>query len=177
MKKANSFGWCIAGLVVLCAVVVLPGCGGGGDDNSNDQISDVVTNQVGGDPVVVTNTPAAETVYSSGNATIQGTYRFDLDEGISGGTQDVWWNRVTLTDSMLVPQNGARITSLGAINFNGVTKGSVQAMSLGAAGIPNTALPVGTVLAYKTSDGRYGKMKVKNYSGNQDMAMSWVTWE
>ena len=177
MKGSCLFGWWLAGLLGLCAVVVLPGCGGSDDDNDTDQISDVSTNDVGGQPVVVTNAPAAEVEYSSGNTTINGTWRFDLDEGTSGGTQDVWWNRINATDSSLEPLNGSRITSLGSINFNGVTKGSVEAMALGSATIPNTALPVGTVVVYKTSDGRYGKMKVKGYSGNQDMAMSWLTWE
>ena len=126
----------------------------------------------------------ADVVHSAGNATILGTFSFDFDNG-SGGTtpvpagdaSDMFWERLTLTDSRLSPQSGARFAAMGVVDYGAVTKAQVQTLALAGAAIAHTALPAGTVVAFRTDAGRFGKFKINGFSGNQDMAVSWTTWE
>ena len=43
--------------------------------------------------------------------------------------------------------------------------------------IAHTALPVGAVVAYRTDEGRFGKLRVRGYGTNQNMDLTWITWE
>lgn len=140
-----------------------------------------------GGPVVVTNVVTnvvADVVHSAGNATVKGTFDFDFDNG-SGGTTavpagdkaDMFWRRLTATDSQLDPKNGAKFAAMGVVDFGAVTKAQVQTLALSGASISHVGLPAGTVVAFKTDAGRFGKFKINGFSGNQDMALSWVTWD
>ncbi|HRT04124.1 MAG TPA: hypothetical protein P5204_00355 [Kiritimatiellia bacterium] len=167
-----------AGLAFLAA-----GCESDDDDDGAGGGVVVVTNVVDGGTVVITNV-AADVVHSAGNATVKGTFSFDFDNG-SGGTTavpagdvaDMFWNRLTPTDSQLVSRNGAKFAAMGVVDFGAVTKAQVQSLALSGAAIAHPALPAGTVVAFKTDAGRFGKFKVNGFSGNQDMALSWLTWD
>ncbi|MEI6809315.1 MAG: hypothetical protein WCN95_11395 [bacterium] len=133
-------------------------------------------------PIVTNEIPHA--VHSVGDATIMGTYEFDLDAGSggttvvpAGNTADVFWRRMTLTDSELRPVNGATIDIVGVVDFDNVTYEQVSGLSLGVSALNVGDLPAGTVVGFKTDGGRYGKMKVNSYAGNYDMSMSWLTWQ
>lgn len=157
-----------AGLAFLAA-----GCESDSDDD--DEVV-VVTN-------VVTNV-VADVVHSTGNATVKGTFNFDFDNG-SGGTTavpagdvaDMFWRRLTATDSQLDPRNGAKFAAMGVVDFGAVAKAQVQSLALSGASISHVALPAGTVVAFKTDAGRFGKFKINGFSGNQDMALTWQTWD
>jgi len=123
-------------------------------------------------------------VYSAGDATILGTFLFDFDRGGGGNVamptgfvSDAWWNRLTATASQLESQHGAKFVSLGVVTFDDVTWDQVTAAALTTSPISGTVLTVGTVVAYMTDAGRYGKFTITGYAGNQDMSISWLTWE
>lgn len=148
-------------LVFSFGIIAIIGSGGGGGDS---------------DP------PRA--VHTSGDATIKGTWNFDFDSGTGGGNipyapgavNDVWWERITATQSKLVPRNGARFAVLGIENFGAVSWEQASTTTLSNAEILDTNLNVGTVIVYITNAGRYGKFRINGFSGNQNLAISWVTW-
>jgi len=122
--------------------------------------------------------------YSAGNITIRGTFLFDFDQGgggnvamPAGSVADAWWNRLTATTSRLEPQHGATFASLGKVSFEGVTWEQVKAAPLSTIPLYDIALGAGTVVAYMTDAGRYGKFMITGYAGNQDMSISWLTWK
>jgi len=123
-------------------------------------------------------------VFSSGAATILGTYQFSFDAG-SGGTvpmppgsvADVWWRRRVDDSRWLEPQNGATFVALGSTDFDAITWEEARAATKSEDPIPHADMPVGTVLVYTTDVGRVGKFRITAYSGNQDMSIEWVTWE
>ncbi len=123
-------------------------------------------------------------VFSSGAATIKGTYQFNFDAG-SGGTEpippggvaDVWWRRRIDDSRWLEPQNGATFVVLGSTEFDGISWEDAAEAIKSENPIPHSEMPVGTVLVYTTDVGRFGKFRINAYSGNQDMSIDWVTWE
>lgn len=173
-----------AGLAILAA-----GCESDDDDDENDGGGTIVVTNVvvDGDTEIVTNiitNVVADVVHSGGNATVNGTYSFDFDNG-SGGTTavpagdnaDMKWTRLTATDSQLDPKNGAKFAAMGVVDYVAVTKAQIQTLALSGASIAHPALPAGTVVAFKTDAGRFGKFKINGFSGNQNMALSWMTWD
>lgn len=135
------------------------------------------------DPIIVTNA-IPHAVHSAGSATILGTYEFDFDVGSggttavpAGSTADVFWRRMTATDSELKPLNGVVLDAIGVVDFNSVSYEQVSGLSLGVSALNVGDLPAGAVIVFKTDSGRFGKMKVNSYAGNYDMSMSWLTWE
>ena len=173
-----------AGLAILAA-----GCESDSDDDDGGGGGGtiVVTNVVGGATNVITNVVTnvvADVVHSAGNATINGTFSFDFDNG-SGGTSavpagdkaDMKWNRLTAVDSQLDPKNGAKFAAMGVVDYGADSQAQVQSLALSGASIAHTALPAGTVVAYQTDAGRFGKFKINGFSGNQNMAVTWTTWE
>ena len=164
-----------AGLAILAA-----GCESDSNDDDDDGGGGGVTNVVTN---VVTNI-VADVVHSAGNATINGTFSFDFDNG-SGGTtavpagdkRDMFWNRLTAVASQLEPKNGAKFAAMGVVDYGAVTKTQVQTLALSGASISHVALPAGTVVAFQTDAGRFGKFKINGFSGNQNMAVTWTTWD
>ena len=167
--------------MAMCMAVAFLGAGcDDGDDDDDDVVAP------GDDPAVVDDDPVvvADVVHSAGNATVLGTFEFDFDNG-SGGTTpmpagdkaDMFWRRVNATDSQLVSRNGAKFAAMGVVDYGAVSKAQVQTLALSSAAIAHTALPAGTVVAFKTDAGRFGKFKVNGFSGNQDMALSWTSWD
>lgn len=156
----------------------MTGCGGG-DDGDNPVVADDTTVVADDGGAVVADVP-----HSAGNATVNGTFSFDFDNG-SGGTTavpagdkaDMFWRRLTANASQLDAKNGAKFAAMGVVDYGAVTKAQVQTLALSGASISHTALPAGTVVAFKTDAGRFGKFKINGFSGNQDMALGWVTWE
>ena len=179
MKRFGQMAVRVA--VAMCMAVAFLGAGcDDGDDDDDDVVAP------GDDPVVVEDDPVvvADVVHSTGNATILGTFEFDFDNG-SGGTTampagdkaDMFWRRVSAIESQLVSRNGAKFAAMGVVDYGAVTQAQVETLSLSSAAIAHTALPAGTVVAFKTDAGRFGKFKVNGYSGNQDMTLSWTSWD
>jgi hypothetical protein len=187
MKKCGQgAAWAIffvcAGLVMLGA-----GCGGGDDGNSGGtggSVTNIVTVTNGVTNIVIITNIVADVIHSTGDAVIKGTFHFDFDNGSggttavpAGDTADMKWDRLTAVASQLDPEHGAKFAAMGVVDFGAVTKAQVLTLALSSASISHTALPAGTVVAYRTNAGRIGKFRIEGFSGNQDMAVAWVTWE
>lgn len=126
------------------------------------------------------------TVVSSGTAVIKGTYLFDFDTGQMSGVgepihppYDVWWEQETSTARKLVPESGARLHRLGAVDYAAITHAELLGLAYGTAAIDGSVgaanqLADGTVFAVRTSQGNYAKVKVVAYG--YDLKVQWTTW-
>jgi hypothetical protein len=121
-------------------------------------------------------------VQSKGTTTLKGTWTFDFDGGVQGpaGGADVWWEQIDTVSRLLVPQSGAMLAHLGKPNFDAVSLQTLKTQAYTANPIngSNNAqnqLKPGTVIAVKTSAGRYAKMKVNTYGYN--LGITWVTYK
>lgn len=125
--------------------------------------------------------PAA-TIVKQGTATLKGTFTFDLDTGVEGGTGptvDIWWDQQTTVLRQMVPQNTAKILNLGVVNFNTITASGLQHLSYSTTPIPGNdnatnKLVAGDVFAVLTTQGNYAKVKVVTYGYN--LQIEWVTY-
>ncbi len=121
-------------------------------------------------------------VQSKGTTTLKGTWTFDFDTGVQGpaGGADIWWEQVDSVKRFLVPQSGAMLAHMGKPNFDAVSLQTLQAQPYSATPIngsnnSSNKLTAGTVIAIRTSAGRYAKMKINSYGYN--LGISWVTYK
>lgn len=123
------------------------------------------------------------TIVSSGSATLKGTFTFDLDTGVEGGTGptvDIWWDQETAVARQMVPQNTARILNLGVVDFPSITANNLQYLAYSTTPIPgnndpSNKLVAGDVFAVFTGSGNYAKVKVVTYG--YDLQIQWVTYK
>ena len=120
-------------------------------------------------------------VHSSGRLTIRGTYMCDLDTGTETRSgADFWWEQQTSTIRFLTPENGAEFYVIGATNFDSVRWSDMQRFAYSGAKIQaaasrNNRIPAGTVVAFRTNEGRLGKLIVDEYG--QDLTIRWRTYD
>lgn len=121
-------------------------------------------------------------VVSSGTTELKGTYTFDLETGVQGGTGpgvDLWWEQVDQTTRRLCTQNGALLAHLGKPDYYSVSLTTLQAAAYSAAPIDgsNTStnqLTAGSVIAVKTGSGHFAKLKINTYGYN--LGITWTTY-
>ena len=119
-------------------------------------------------------------VHSSGRLMVRGTYSCDLDTGTE--TQDgadFFWEQQTATIRFLTPKNGASFYVIGLTNFESVRWSDMERFPYSTDRIPASAdnsnrIPAGTVVAYKTNEGRLGKFIVDDYGFN--LTIRWRTY-
>jgi len=119
-------------------------------------------------------------VHSSGRATIRGTYMFDLDKGEeTQAGADFFWEQANTTVRFLTPQNGAGFYVVGPASFESVRWSDMERFPYSSAHIDAGAntnnIPAGTVVAYKTNEGRLGKFIVDEYGNN--LTIRWRTYD
>jgi len=122
------------------------------------------------------------TVMSSGTVVLKGTFTFDLETGIQGGVSanaDIWWDQMTTVARQMVPQNGAGILNLGAVDFASLSASGLQKLPYGSTPIPGSndatnKLVNGDVFAVRTNAGNFAKVHVVSYG--YDMTIDWVTY-
>lgn len=119
----------------------------------------------------------ATIIASSSSATLQGTHRFNFDDGTqssagdSPGEWDVFWQQQTATQRRMVSRNGAQFAYLGNINYNGISFADLAAYHYTSNPITanddsSNLLTDGAVFAVRTSEGNYTKVQVINYGYN-----------
>jgi hypothetical protein len=126
--------------------------------------------------------PPDPAVFSKGETIIRGTWSFDLDNGVtamSGADSDLFWEQETATKRALKPMNGARFALVGQRDFDSLTLQSLKGLDylsndIRADNDVSNAIPNGTVLAYRTKRGRYGKVLIENYA--YDLKVKWLTF-
>jgi hypothetical protein len=121
-------------------------------------------------------------VRSKGSTVLKGTWTFDLDTGVQGpaGGADLWWEQVNSVIRLLVPQNGALLAHMGKPNFDAVSLQTLKSQAYSSSPIngsnnSSNKLKPGTVIAVKTSAGRYAKLKIETYGYN--LRIRWVTYK
>lgn len=123
------------------------------------------------------------TVLASGTTVLKGTWTFDLDTGTEGGVSsqaDIWWDQMTSVDRQMVPQNGAGILNLGAVDFTTLSASGLQKLPYSTTPIPanndaTNKLVNGDVFAVHTSAGNFAKVLVVTYG--YDLTIEWVTYQ
>jgi hypothetical protein len=121
-------------------------------------------------------------VYSKGRLIVRGTWAYDLDSGIqsTGAGADFRWDLETVTKRYLVPLNGAGFMVVGIRDFESVTgrdleKFHYSSQKIDGSNLAYNQMPQGTVIAYKTNEGRFGKFIVDDYGDN--LTISWITYQ
>jgi hypothetical protein len=124
-------------------------------------------------------TVLADVVRCTGPTTMRGTYVYDLERCRETSPGDVWWQQMTAFSRQLTPQNGAMLANMGQVNYNGITLATLKAQAYSPAPIGmrdgRTALPPGTVIAVKTRNGQYAKVRIDSYGYN--LAVTSTTYE
>jgi hypothetical protein len=120
------------------------------------------------------------TVHSSGRLTVRGTYTCDLDEGKeSPSGADFQWRQQNSVVRSIAPMNGAMFFVVGQKEFESVRWSDMERFPYSAAPIPGNAnrsqIPPGTIVAYKTSEGRLGKFIVDGLGS--DLSIRWRTFD
>jgi hypothetical protein len=130
--------------------------------------------------------PAVEPVIrSSGSGCIYQTFSFDLDRGDSSPSQldsDLFHQSKDGTERYLMPNpwGTASIAQIGNRDFDRVTFAMLQTVQYSRSGLNSSKdhrnqMPPGTVVAVKTSAGRYAKLRIKSSSGDA-IYFDWVTY-
>jgi hypothetical protein len=123
--------------------------------------------------------PAA---FSNGETIIRGTWYFDLDNGVTAINRpdaDLFWEQETDIKRTLNPMNGALFALVGQRDFDSLKLQTLKGLdylsnNIRADNDVSNAIPSGTVLAYKTKHGRYGKLLIENY--DYDLKVKWLTF-
>jgi hypothetical protein len=126
--------------------------------------------------------PVPPRLYSQGQLVIRGTWSCDLDAGAEAselGRADFWWEQVNTVNRNLAPVNGAGFFVLGLRDFESVGYDDLQQFpysgeKVEANGVGSNRIPQGTVVAYRTKQGRFGKFKVEQYGYN--LTIRWATF-
>ena len=120
-------------------------------------------------------------VHSNGRLIIRGTWSCDLDSGAETSTgADFFWEQATGVKRYLVPKNGAGFFVVGIRTFESVKYADLQRFQYSSQNIDGSNLaynqiPQGTVVAYRTNEGRLGKLIIDEYGYN--LTIRWVTFE
>lgn len=124
---------------------------------------------------------AQRRVHSKGELVVRGTWKYDLDLGVqTNAGADLFWEQATDVKRSLVPLNGASFFVVGIRDFESVTLRDLERFPYSSARIngsdlPSNQIPRGTVVAYKTNEGRLGKFVVDEYGYN--LKIHWITFE
>jgi len=120
-------------------------------------------------------------VHSSGRKAIRATYLYDLDTGTEQPAgADLWWEHKTMEIWFLTPQNGAAFYVVGPREFEAVRWSELEHFpysieKINATRGPSNLIPAGTVVAYRTNEGRLGKLIVDDYGFN--LTIRWRTYD
>lgn len=120
-------------------------------------------------------------IRNRGTTVLKGTWTFDFETAVQGppSGSDIWWEQLTSTSRLLVPQNGAMLYHMGKPNFDAVSFQTLKSLPYtatpinGSVGAANKLTP-GSVIAIRTNNGRYVKIKINQYGYN--LNITWVTY-
>ena len=126
-----------------------------------------------------------KSIYTEGQVEIRGTQSCDLDLGVKTNNEsrddaDFFWGQSTAIIRYFRPTNGAEFSIMGQTNFNSTDYYDLINLNYSTDDIDGSdnegnQIPVGTVLAFKTNENRYGKMIIDEYGYN--LTLRWTTYD
>jgi len=120
-------------------------------------------------------------VHSSGRLVVPGNYTYDLDTGAEASAgADFQWRQDAGAQRFFVPMNGAAFFVVGVRDFESVRWSEMERFAYSADKIRaddnnSNRIPAGTVVAFKTNEGRLGKFIVDAYGYN--LTIRWRTYD
>ena len=120
----------------------------------------------------------------TGTTSVPGTWEWDIESDTLGtGTDsDVWWNQLTSSERQLYPQNGAQLVLVTGASYEEVSLSVLRSLGYSEAPISGSdesgVLGVGVVLAMRTSDGNYAKLRIDRYREVfNEIVFEWALYE
>lgn len=144
--------------------------------------SNIFGTKPGPPPIPIISKKSERPVHSSGRLTVRSNYMCDLDTGTetSSAGADFQWEQATKARRFLKPMNGAGFVVVGSKDFESVRwSDMVESFPYSKNKIDGSdssnRLPAGTVIAYKTNEGRLGKFIVDESGYN--LTIRWRTYD
>ena len=110
---------------------------------------------------------------AKGQTVILGTWTWDIETNKQGDLKgvDVKWEQATATEQFLVPLNGAGLIVLDKKKaFDKITRQDLATLQYSDKKVANDALTPGTVVALRTNEGNFAKLKVLKYRALHDFS-------
>lgn len=127
---------------------------------------------------IATLVPVTPVTYSTGGIDIPQTWVADLDEGglASDSRGDIWFQAETSSRKYITPLNGASI-AVGDRTNRGFLGCSNASFSYDQ--VPVRAIPVGSYICVKTSEGRVSQFRMNDYAAGSPASLSigYTTWQ
>jgi hypothetical protein len=126
-------------------------------------------------PAAICAAPAPERpkeeVLAKGQTVVLGTWTWKIEGNELGGKQgaDFQWQRATETEANLVPQGGAGWAIIKEKAFDKVTREDLAKADYSTEKLAGTQLTPDTVVAVRTSDGKFAKLRVVGYRELHDV--------
>ena len=106
---------------------------------------------------------------SSGTKLLKGTWAWDIDSNTDGTqeTVDIWWEHVNERERYLAPRNGAGLAVVKDRKFENLQLSDLDKMEFAggrlSASDAKPDIDVGTVLAVRTTEGKFAKLEVTGF--------------
>lgn len=109
---------------------------------------------------------------AEGRTVIMGTWYWDIESNRQGRIpkSDLWWQQVDDVQQFLVPLAGTGITVLENWDFDSVGFEDLKALKYGRCPVENVRLEPDSVLAVKTAEGNYVKIRIAGYREMHDLS-------
>ena len=110
---------------------------------------------------------------AKGHAILLGTYTWDIETNKQGGVkgeESLQWEIDNEENQFLAPQNGAGLVVLGKRAFDKISREDLANLKYSDKKVANTSLTPGTVLALRTKEGNYVKLRVVGYREAHDFS-------
>ncbi len=114
---------------------------------------------------------------ASGQTVLLGTYTWnaELDNfppylKSERKTADLWWEQINKNKQQIVPRNKAIIAEVTDRNFADLTVEDLQSLTYSRSAVSNKTLVPNAVIALRTTEGNYVKLKILGYRALHDFS-------
>lgn len=126
-------------------------------------------------------TTTSTAVISQGTGRLRGTWTFDFELGseVQAGQGDVWWEQVDSVRRYLVPQNGAKLASVGTVGFDYVSYPTLRRLTysglrVDGSNLQSNMLLPNSIIAVNTRHDHVAKVLIVAYG--YDLTIRWATY-